>query len=517
MTPHSPAAASHRADAPIFETVHGPVRGTTDGAVRSWKGIRYAEAPTGDLRYRAPRSPARWTDVLDCTDFGPCAPQTRIAAIKLGTDARTDEDCLSLNVWAPAEAEGLPVLVWIHGGAYFRGASRQPLYDGRALAAGGAVIVTVNYRIGVFGFVDFSSLDDSVDSNVALRDMVAALEWVRDNISAVGGDPGRVTLFGESAGGGAVTTLMTVPAARGLFHHAIAESSPATSVYNSERGATVARRFLEVLGGSGDPNRLRSASVDELVAASDELFARVPEEYPGTLAFAPIVDGEFLPDYPLDVFRRGEANPVPLLIGTNRDESSLFRLMKSPLMPLDPEVIRSMFSEIAAEHPDVEPPDEPHIESVYAGLGKVGDSLALTRDFAFRLPALWIAEAHSAIAPTWLYRFDYATPMLDVLRIGATHGVELPYVFGNIAHHPKDVTYLLGGLSTGRRISARMRHRWVAFATSGRPEGPDGEPEWASYDVAGRATLVIDKHDRAVPDLDRAVRLAWGDDVIAFT
>lgn len=499
---------------PVVDTAHGPVRGVDDGTVRSWKGIRYAAPPTGELRFRPPQPPRAWTDIHDAGAFGPCAPQTRHPAIHLGPDARTDEDCLSLNVWAPSDAQGLPVLVWIHGGAYFRGASCQPLYDGRALAAGGAVVVTVNYRIGVLGFVDFSSLGDGFDSNVALRDMIAALEWVRDNVAAFGGDPGRVTLFGESAGGGAVTTLLTVPSARGLFHRAIAESSPATSVYNSERAATVAHRFLDLLGAQGDPGRLRSAAVDELIPASDELFARIPEESPGTLAYAPIVDGDLLPDHPLDVFRRGEANPIPLVIGTNRDESSLFRMMKSPLMPIDPEVIRSMFAEIAAEHPDLDPPDEAHIEAAYAGLGKVGDSLGLTRDFAFRLPALWIAQAHAA--PTWLYRFDYATPMLELLRIGATHGVELPYVFGNIAHHPKDVTYLLGGLSTGRRISVRLQHRWLAFAAAGRPEGRDGEPDWQPYDV-GRATLVIDKHDRAVPDLDRSLRETWGDEVIAFT
>ncbi|MGW4477267.1 carboxylesterase/lipase family protein [Rhodococcus triatomae] len=501
---------------PVVDTAHGPVRGVDDGTVASWKGIRYAAPPTGDLRFRAPQLPRPWMDVCDASVFGPCAPQTRHPAIHLGPDARPDEDCLSLNVWAPSDAEGLPVLVWIHGGAYFRGASCQPLFDGRALAAGGVVVVTVNYRIGVLGFVDFSSLGDGFDSNVALRDMLAALEWVRDNITRFGGDPGRVTLFGESAGGGAVTTLMAVPAARGLFHRAIAESSPATSVYNADRGAAVAHRFLDLLGASGDPDRLRSASVDDLVPASDELFARIPEEHPGTLAYAPIVDGELLPDHPLDVFRRGDAHPVPLVIGTNRDESSLFRMMKSPLMPIDPDVIRSMFTEIAHEHPELAPPDEAHIEAAYAGLGKVGDSLGLTRDFAFRLPALWIVEAHRHVAPTWLYRFDYATPMLELLRIGATHGTELPYVFGNIAHHPKDVTYLLGGLTTGRRISGRMQHRWRAFATSGRPDGPAGEPDWHSYD-RDRATLVIDKHDRAAPDLDRAVRETWGDEVIAFT
>lgn len=505
------------------QTTHGPVRGTTDGPVRVWKGIRYAAAPTGGLRFQAPVAPDPWTEVVDADRFGPVGPQSVLAAIPLGDGAEMDEDCLTLNVWSPRNpGERRPVMVWIHGGAYFRGGSTQPVYDGRSLAeAGDVVVVTFNYRLGVFGFGDFSSLstpEHRFDTNAAMLDMIAVLRWVQDNIAAFGGDPDCVTVFGESAGGGAVTALLAMPAAHGLFHRAIAESSPATSMYDRKRAATVAQLFLDILGGTGDPvDQLLTATAEELRVASDELFARIPVETPGTLAFGPIVDGDLLPDYPLNAFRDGTAARVPLLIGTNRDESSLFKWMKSPLMPLDPDVIRGMFAEIAAEHPGVELPDQARIESVYSGLTSTTDTMGLTRDFGFRLPALWITEAHSRFAPTWLYRFDYATPMLRALKIGATHATELPYVFGNIAHGPKEITYLLGGLSTGRRLSARMQHRWLEFARTGVPQGPDGEPRWDSYDATHRATLVIDKHDRVVSDLDGHLRDAWGDEVIAFS
>ncbi|MGF7124757.1 carboxylesterase/lipase family protein [Rhodococcus sp. BE178] len=510
----------------VVRTTNGPVRGTTDGPVHVWKGIRYAAAPTGDLRFRAPMPPEPWTEVFEADRFGAVEPQSRLAAIPLSDDIRMDEDCLSLNVWAPgagaAGASGRPVMVWIHGGAYFRGASSQPVYDGRALAENGdVVVVTLNYRLGVFGFVDFSSLttdEHRFDTNVALQDMIAALRWVQANIAAFGGDPNAVTLFGESAGGGAVTTLMTMPSAHGLFHRAIAESSPATSVYNQDRAAGIANTFLEILGGAGDAaDRLMSATTDELLAASEELFARIPRETPGTLAYVPIVDGELVPDYPVNAFWNGTAERIPLLIGTNKDESSLFKLMKSPLMPIEPDVIRAMFAEISAEHPDLELPDQARIEAAYSGLATEDDALGLTRDFGFRLPTLWIVEAHSRYAPTWLYRFDYATPMLRALEIGATHATELPYVFGNIAHGPKEITYLLGGLSTGRKVSARMQHRWIEFAKTGAPVGLDGEPRWDAYDRFGRDSLVIDKHDRVVRDLDGPLREAWGEQVIAFT
>ncbi len=185
-------------------------------------------------------------------------------------------------------------------------------------------------------------------------------------------------------------------------------------------------------------------------------------------------------------FRHGNAHPIPLIIGTNKDESSLFRMMKSPLMPIDPVVITSMFAEIADEHPGLELPDHSQIEGAYSGLSKVGAGLGLTRDFGFRLPTLWIAEAHSKVAPTWLYRFDYAPPMLKALKIGATHGTELAYVFGNINHGARDITYKLGGLSAARHVSERMQARWLDFARAagdydaGGPSrtgcGPGGGP-----------------------------------------
>ncbi|GAB2642627.1 carboxylesterase/lipase family protein [Prescottella soli] len=509
-------------DTAVVHTTHGPVRGTVDGPVQVWKGIRYAAAPTGTLRFRAPVAPEPWTEVFDADHFGSVAPQSPMPGMPLG-DVCKDEDCLSLNVWSPGtDGDRRPVMVWIHGGAYFRGASSQPVFDGRALAEkGDVVVVTLNYRLGVFGFGDFSSLNTGshrFDTNVALLDMIAALRWVQANIASFGGDPGSVTVFGESAGGGAVTTLLTIPAAKGLFHRAIAESSPATSVYNQERAAHVAQVFLDILGGADDPvDRLLTAGTDELLAASDELFARIPAETPGTLAFGPIVDGDLLPDYPVNSFWNGTAARIPLLIGTNKDESSLFKLMKSPLMPLDPDVIRGMFAEIAAEHPGIEFPDQARIESAYSGLETRNDAMGLTRDFGFRLPTLWIVDAHSRHAPTWLYRFDYATPMLKALKIGATHATELPYVFGNIAHGPKEITYLLGGLSTGRKVSARMQQRWLEFAKGGVPVGLDGEPTWDAYDPIGRATLLIDKQDSVVPDLDGPLRAAWGEQVIAFT
>ncbi len=239
-------------------------------------------------------------------------------------------------------------MVWIHGGAYIIGYSGQKIYDGRILCeSGDVVVVTINYRLGALGFLDLSSFstpDATFESNVGLRDQIAALEWVRDCIADFGGDPDCVTLFGESSGAGSVTTLMTVPKAEGFFHRAIAQSPPATSVYGSERAATVAQRFLEIL--DLPPSRaaeLLTMSTDTLVEASEVLVAETPTKVPGTLAMTPVVDRDLVPKYPVAAFQKGLSHRIPLIIGSNKDEPSIFRFMKSPLMPVNDTAVQAMF------------------------------------------------------------------------------------------------------------------------------------------------------------------------------
>ncbi|MDO3639905.1 carboxylesterase/lipase family protein [Mycolicibacterium arseniciresistens] len=505
---------------PVVETGYGPVRGVDDGTVKVWKGIRYAAAPSGELRWRAPRPPQRWSEVADATRVGPVCPQATDARIPIDLGAPQAEDSLRLNVWASSDTaagDGKPVMVWVHGGAYVLGSANQPLYHGRALAADGdVVVVTINYRLGPFGFLDLSSFGDSrFESNCGLRDVVFALHWVRDNIAAFGGDPDRVTLFGESAGGGIVTTLMTTPAAEGLFARAIAQSSPVTSVYDAGRGRRVAERFLGHLGlQAGEVGRLLDLPLDAVLAASKRLFDEVPVRTPGTLAFAPIVDGDLVPEHPIDVARDGRAHPVPLIIGTNRDEAALFRWMRSPLMPITPQAIKAMFAEIESEQPGLQIPSDAQIGSAYPRARGKARGLGVARDIGFRMPSLWFADGHSAVAPVFVYRFDWSTPMLRLLRLGAAHATELPYVWGNLVAGSKDPTFKLGGLKTGREVSRRMRRRWLDFAVDGDPS--TGDPVWRPYRRGDHSTLVIDKEDRLVTDLDEHLRSAWGDQVLNF-
>jgi len=506
----------------VVETTYGPVRGVDTGCVRVWKGIRYAAPPTGDLRWRAPQPPDPWTAVADASQFGPACPQPTLPMVPLDLGAPQGEDCLFLNVWASTQpGDNKPVMVWVHGGAYVLGSASQPLYDGAVLASDGdAVIVTVNYRQNALGFLDpsvYNSAGRRYDTNVGLRDVIFALQWVRDNIAAFGGDPHRVTLFGESAGGGVVTTLLTSPAAEGLFAAAIAQSSPATSVYDTERASRVATLMLDTLGlARAEVDRLADLPTKALVTAAQRIFDEFPAQNPGMLPFAPIVDGDVVPDYPVKLARDGRSHPVPLIIGTNKHEAALFRWMKSPLMPITPPAIKAMFAEIASEQPELALPTEEQIGSTYAGLRVKARGMGIARDVGFRMPSIWLAEGHSAVAPVYLYRFDFATPMLKLMRIGATHAMELPYLWGNLVMGPKDPTYKLGGLKAGKAVSERTRARWLNFADQGKPIGLPGEPEWIPYQDSGRASLVINRTDSVVKDLDRDIRTVWGDRVLNF-
>ena len=514
------APADDAVDPLVVETASGAVRGFELDGLRHWRGIPYAAPPVGERRFRSPEPPVPWTGVLETTAFGHAAPQHENKAITLPEGITQSEDCLTLNVIAGGDSRApRPVMVWIHGGAYVAGSSAQPLFDGSHLVQhGDAVFVSLNYRLGALGFLDFSSFataDEPFDTNVGLRDILAALSWVQRNIAGFGGDAGNVTLFGESAGAGCVTTLLTAPAASGLFHRAIAESSPATSVYSAHRAATVASRFLQLAGVQPDDAAdLRRRPAADLSQAAFDLVNAVAAESPGTLAIAPVVDGDLVPVHPIDAFEAGTQLPVPLIIGTNHDEASLFRLMKSPLMPITAQSVHAMFAEIAAERPDLAGA-EAQIESAYPRFPHRRTPAEVSRDAGFRMPSIWLAAAHSRVAPTRMYRFDHAPAMLRLLGIGATHGAEIAYVFGTLGAAKKDPSFDLGGLAAARRLSAEMRARWAAFAHHGEPAAP-GADTWPLYDEHSRSTLVFAERGTVVDDPDAGIRAAWGDTVIAF-
>lgn len=477
----------------------GAYEGRRVDGVSVWLGMPYAKAPTGEHRWRAPRPVGPHAGVRDATRPGPVLPQVSRGHGGVGT-ARMDEDALVVNVWSPAAAQARrPVMVWIHGGAYTTGSGTNPDYDGARLAReGDVVVVSLNYRLGALGYLDLTTLGPGFESNLGLRDQVCALAWVRDNVEAFGGDPDRVTVFGESAGGNAVTTLLAVPAARGLFRAAIAQSPAPTAVYGPELNGFFARRFLDALGRE-DTGGLRGLPTRALTHAVEVLMARMPVEVPGSLCLAPSVDGDVLPAHPLDAIRDGTAHRVPLVIGTNRDEASLFIRARPSILPIEEHASERMFAL-------VDPAARDRVVAAYAGWPRRSGRLALAGDWSFWAPSVWVAQAHSAYAPTRMYRFDHSTPVLRLARLGATHGIELLHVFGNFDRGNGRLITLAGGRATAERIGARMRRRWAEFAHD--PVGYDPS-DWPCYDDARRSTLLVAEPDSVVDDPGAHRRRAW--------
>lgn len=495
-----------RTDVEVVTTT-GALRGRARRGLVSWRGIPYAAPPVGPRRWRAPEPPEAWEGVRDATTFGPVPPQERTGEF-LGAGKHTpmSEDCLTLNVVAPASPADTPrpVMVWFYGGAFVVGAASAPTYRGYELVARGDVVfVSVNYRLGALGYLDFSSFGTAerpLESNLGLRDQIAALEWVRDNIAAFGGDPDDVTIFGESAGAISVTTLMTVPAARGLFHRAIAQSSAPGVAYSRERSAGWGGRYLRelehVLGRSGDPIELLDAATTDQLLHAARRFRHVAEETPGVLLTAPTVDGDLLPEAPLDVFAAGRAHPVPLIIGTNDTEGRLFELpgLRLDLLTSD-ERAEAVF---AATQPEL----HDQVLAVYRGTPHRKD---LGGDYLFWYPSVQVMEGHSAAGhPVYAYRYDLAPRLLRLLGLRATHGTELYAVFGLVRSRAGRVLTAVGGRRALDLVSRSLQRDWTTFARTGAPAS-----HWPRYTPEERLTRIVDAHDRIEADPRRGRRLAW--------
>jgi para-nitrobenzyl esterase len=499
----------------VVETGAGAVRGRRRRGTRQWRGIPYAAAPSGERRFRAPDRVAGWGGIRDAAEFGPVAPQHRRGQfVGAAGHLPRSEDCLALNVIAPDESEAAlrPVMVFIHGGAYSVGSAQEYPRQGELLVRRhGVVYVSFNYRLGALGWLDFraySTPRHPFDVNLGLRDQVAALEWVRRDIRAFGGDPDRVTVFGESAGGNSVTTLMAMPSTEGLFARAIAQSAPVNAVYLPEMAATWAREYVGILSGIVDPDDLDSQSTDAAAAmlraadpmrlceATTALTVRTPDEHPGTIALAPVIDGEFLPHRPLDAFRDGLAHPVPLLIGTNDREGSLFE-GRIDILPTSKPRIRAIFANTRKRARKA-------IKAQYPGLPERRPAADFGGDFTFWFPTVKAAERHSRYAPTYCYRFDAAPRTARLLGLDATHGLELFALFEKFDTPVGRALTVLGGRRMFHDVGRRMQAHWASFAASGSPG-----PGWPRYDERGRRTLVFDAIDRVELDPRRDRRLAW--------
>lgn len=484
--------------APITTTTAGAVEGMRLDGVDAFLGIPYAQAG----RFAPPEPPAAWQGTRPAVEFGAIAPQGAGAHFQR-FDLPQSEDCLSLNVWTPGTDGGArPVLVWIHGGAFRQGSGASPLYDGAALAArGDVVVITINYRLASLGFLghpDLASGPGAPSGNWGLLDQVEALRWVRDNAAAFGGDPGNVTIFGESAGAVSVTLLCTMPAARGLFHKAAAQSGAAISV--SSRSAHALAEELAEVAGVANVAALRDLQLEDLLAAQAVVDAR------GALrTFVPCRDGVVLDRQPLEALASGSAAGIPLIVGTNVDEWKLFAPADPHSRDLDEERMRKRL----ADRLDPESVDDV-IDTVSAARRARGEPtdpndvfFAIESERFFRVPALQAADAHSGQGPTYVYLFGWGSPAMGGW-LGSCHGLEIAFVFGNQGRG--ELAMFTGEGPDADALAERMMDAWLAFARTGDPS--TAELAWPRHDPATRPTMVFDVTTRAEAaprDEERAV------------
>ncbi|WP_019200940.1 carboxylesterase/lipase family protein [Tsukamurella sp. 1534] len=499
MTATAADATREESDGPRVRIDAGELRGLDQGSVHAYRGIPYAAPPVGPLRYRAPQTVRPWEGVRAATEFSDAAPQNKkYTLIGFREYQPTSEDCLTLNVVTPARPATTPrpVMVFIHGGAYLMGSSATPLYYGNSLVERGDVVfVSINYRLGALGYLDltdFSTAERPIDGNLGLRDQVAALEWVHRNIAAFGGDPERVTIFGESAGGNAVTTLLATPAARGLFHRAIAQSSAPELTVDATTARGWGKRFVEMLGG---PEAIDTSTSEELGRTGNHLMGEVNREQLGVVPYGPTVDGDFLPEDPEVAIAAGRGAQVPLIIGTNRTEATLFTKMPGMGKP----------SADRAAHTLGAPQDRVDaLTAAYPSYPSVPAINRLIGDFMFWAPSVRIAQAHAKHQPTYFYRYDFSPKTLDLLGYGPTHASELMAVFGVYHGVTGWVMGALGDRRIAMRVSDGMQRDWITFSRTGRPAG-----EWPTYNGTSRATLVIDDESRVEYDPSAEIRRAW--------
>jgi para-nitrobenzyl esterase len=483
----------------IAATRSGKIEGLEHDGVLVFRGIPFAAPPVGPRRFLPPVREAAWDGVRDATRFGAESAQadTAIARMLGSNAAHSSEDSLYLNVWTPAcDDAARPVMVWIHGGAYVFGSGAVPWYDGTRFAQhGDVVVVTINYRLGPFGFLHLADrFGDEVagSGNAGILDQIAALEWVRDCIAGFGGNPDDVTVFGESAGANSVGTMLAKPAARGLFHKAIAQSAAGAWVSTRERAAKVAQRTIEKLGVH-DLESLRAVSQERLLAATPD-FADITDDGIESLIWQPVVDGTTLPAVPLDAVAAGSAHGVCLLIGTTEHEMTLFQILDPTLKDLDDAQMTERLRPWAHD-------PEGLLRAYRAttpGATHQEIWLALTTDCVFRVPAIRLAEAQLAHGPAWMYKFTWEAPTFGGM-LRSTHALEIPFVFDNLDRNTVGIT---GNGPERQQIADAMHRAWIAFART-------GDPGWPAYDTERRATMQFDAVSEVVDDPEREQRQAW--------
>jgi para-nitrobenzyl esterase len=501
----------------IVETSAGKVRGFVRNGIFTFKGIPYGASTAGEARFQPPAPPAPWTEVRATMSYGPVCPQPvrsgwqsdRAAFLYDWDDGFPGEDCLRLNVWTPATAERgkRPVMVWLHGGGYEAGSSQElPSYDGENLSRrGDVVVVSINHRLNVFGYLNMAAVGGEKYArsiNVGMLDIVAALQWVRDNVARFGGDPANVTVFGQSGGGGKVNTLMAMPSAQGLFHKAIVQSGSLLRLASAEASTAQAAEVLKELEAQGvgkdQLTQLPAARLVEIATVAKNRLISTRPRAPTheRLGWQPWVDGKVVVSHPFDPQAPALAAKVPMLIGTTMHEFS-----PAAMMP-DPRSLGEdwLTTEVAKNYGDAAGKIVAAFKRGHPGALPFELAAVISATTIFRMSAVRQAQLQSANAPAYLYWFAWKTPVLDGIPL-AYHCVDLAFAFDNIDRCANST----GGTPEARDLAAKISQAWIQFARTGNPNHA-GLPRWPTVSAQTLPTMIFDTHCEVKNDPDAEER-----------
>ena len=500
----------------VAETSFGKVRGVDNGGIKTFKGIPYGASTAAVNRFMPPVAPEKWAGVRDALEYGHSAPQRDPAAPPPARGELTvagqglpaeGEDCLVLNVWTPALNDGRkrPVMFWCHGGGFATGSGSSPDNDGTNLARrGDVVVVTINHRLNVLGFANFSefSRDFAESGDTGMMDIVQALKWVRANIAQFGGDPNTVMIFGQSGGGRKVETLLAMPSAKGLFHRATIESGAALQVASREVAIRNAEQLLAKLGISkADVREVQKLPLERIMAA---YFAVVRDSRgvdQSVAGFAPTVDGKILPQQPFHPAASPVSADIPVMIGCTRTEMTLFSANDPAAFNLDEKGLQARVHELLGG-------ESQGIIDLYRKLnpGSTASDIffLVASDYRYGAPTIKIAERRAALGkgPVYLYYFKWETPVQGG-RLKSPHTMEIPFAFDNV----KISTRLTGGGPEAMALADKVSDAWIAFARTGNPNTPK-LPHWPAFDIKNHATMVIDNTSKVIDDPLREQRIA---------
>lgn len=491
----------------IVNTKYGKVEGFREGNFCRWYGVPYAKPPIGNLRFRRAQECEPWKEeIKECTKFGGRPFQFKIPS-KLGKTTDT-EDCLYLNIWkknSHDHEKKLPVFVYIHGGYLYCTSAYDSPYTSVAFAEDDLLYITIGYRLGPLGCFDFSIYNkDAFDSNCSLSDQIMALKWIKENIAAFGGDPSNITINGESAGGSSVLALMSCPSAKGLFHKVICQSGYPDAIHSKKTHKLLMDMFLDYLNIKPEEvERIKNLDIESLQSATDYVCSHL-SNYPG-IFWPNFVYDDLLPENCYTTLRNGSADGVKLIIGTCKNESTVFNMVHE--CPKNKDEIKKMF-----ENNNVLDKFEA-IEDFYFTQKKGGDStptLNFAKDYMFLLGSLEVADILSQNhQDVWMYRFDYMPPLFRSIGLKAAHGVDVTMAFESNEYSLNPIYWFLARPSSKKILYDIIHHSWVSFAKTGNPNGNHLSIPWEKYDSEKRKTLLVDRNSSMVENPEKDTIELW--------